>query len=396
MPPAPQTTPSGARWRVPEDAADPGALAALQALRLRPRQALGEQQAASARWLVNENRGAAYDGAASAEPALVRELAARRAGSPPAPLGEAAVASLVAGERGGPADRVRMEGVARSADGREHFASFSALDGSATFVNARLVWLVGRLFGGWDVATQAGDAQPVVFRRGGAPLAVTMTVWGAGRRLESDAGPLRWVGGAPPLLPEPSAPYDGPLPPAPAAPEGGGDEAWLGARVGELVAAAGGEAGPSGWLVPTRGGVARLSVGGPSPHRERWALWWDFDSPRMANEVFQSSSIALSGKWHAFAATPAGVAEIVRNRLALFGLPPGLRPPPALLRLMADTGAGGESHRALWWRGRWRVAAVGDDSLDFLPGGHARRERAEWAARRLGVAARLRAEASRG
>lgn len=382
-----------AAWSAPGSAADPDVLRALGALRLRPESVLLGQGVDSRRWLLDALHAAIYDGASSADPALTARLAAldqnpyMRQKVPPAN-----VERLVAGRARAPSEELRLTGLAVDADG-DRVASFESLDGRPAAVAAPYVWLVGRLFGGWDAATQAGPREPVIFWRGATLVAFVMPL--DDRR--ADAAPLRWLAGAAPVPPAFTAEYDGPLPPVPDGVEfadGAARAAGVDAYLRELASAAGGIHGGRGWIVPTRVGIVRFVVEASAAKRSwDWWLYWRFDEPEVARTALsdvEAFDVGLSGKWNVVSYLGI-VLRSARQRLARFQLPPALRPAPWLLRVIEMDYSRFSRYRPAWRGGRWRVART-DGRFELLRGAWAAREPAAWRAMQLDLSAAMRHE----
>ena len=382
-------------WSVPEVSADPAVLRALEAVPLNSNGLGARQIARSSRWLCLGGH-AAYDCSLATDRALAKRLTSQldRVRNP---VSEEAVINTVGGYFDGfrASEWLRMVGLAapgRVANVDSRCVAFRGATGTETVLNANYVWVVGRLFGGWDVSLQRQERYPVVFWRAERPVAVVMPVTSSTLELASDA----WLAGAAPDGTQPPAEPRRPAPPdarpeAPRDPEAA--DGWLTALIDAAVAQAGGmPIGAGGYIVATELGVVRFSVRQTS--RGRWILDWNFDDPEFAEAEFGRFHISLSELSGTFK-DPAQVAWAVTSRLERMGLPPGRRPPRTFLEAVLAAPPGSSAHAAGWEGGRWSLVRLRGD-VRRVGAGYPSRAAASLLASRLDVSLALRRGATGG
>lgn len=412
---APKLTRTPAAPGVPETAADPAVVAALAALSYDPVKLLGTQRADSKRWLVHRYKSCMFDGDAALDPAdfarQVSRLAARWDPSGDdigfSRMTEAEIEAIVRDGKRHPRDEMRLTALAaipveagdawRERDGMRRVLGFESHYGYGTVCSARYTWLVWHFFGGWDAVTQAEPRAGLVFWRGERLIAVMGGI-------DVKEEPAWTVGGF--RLPPPPPTHDGalPAPTTPAPPTWlrmdekrdlvGESVAWVDAAVRAIVEAAGGAAVDKyGFVLATRAGMVRMAVL-PPKHGDpvEWEVRWGFEDQRLAELAGVKFEIGGGSLRVGYAMYAADVVEEVRATVADLQLPPGVRPPRALLLAHEDRETPAR-HRAAWRGDAWAVARVAGGAFQLLRGSYAWRERAAWAARRLNLSESLRVRA---
>lgn len=357
---------------LPEGAADPAVARALARLRVAsPAAVLDGRIEAAPGWLAD--RAMIVRASACRDRALLASLLATPGAPGPPRVTPDVVLRYVADAA--PPDRhgaARLASLRPKAGGGPVAEFLQDFTGRRAACDARRLWLVAALTGGWDATSWSYERLDVW--RGGEVVAVV------GEMRADPAPPGEAVVGD--RLPPPDPPESGLAPPEPAP----GADRDVRAELRSLAAWLGGVGGAAGpWAVPTRAGVARISA--EDLGRRGCSVAVEFDDDHRAER--------MGARWWRHAAPHAEAAARLRGFLAPLALRPQDRPPPRSLAA-GHVPLDGARWRVVWRGGRWRVADAAD-AADVRParGGFAARDRAEALAAGLSLSASMLADLRR-
>lgn len=389
---------TNSHFKVPESAAAPEALRALEAVSIKPLRVFGYQRAISRRYATDGyiliDKQGAYN-VALVDRLLNKVHKTDKSEQPK--IKEESIHYILPERSPWESDRARLSAVWRWTEERESndrvvpvMARMTRMDGlPLEDYDAEKLKLVADVLVTWDAMSCAG--QQITFWRKGKPLAVVMSFRSQDPRLD-DPGVTLLGGEMPPPIfstrPSdytewtPVFPDDPPLKESARKPE---KEAWAIAALGRIAATLGGgpdeDTGRDRFVIPTRHGALRFGI-----HKGTgdWWLYARFDETDRA--VRGMPYMSHTGKWNHAYSSPTDLITGTKERLGRISLPPDERKGTERI---AEPPRSGDRYQIRWFGQRWVIADTERDGEPLLRGAAHERARILGAAQTVNLSNRL-------